>query len=437
MNRPQPPLSSALRGRGGVFSSVITLLFVALLCFAGVAKADDAAEKIFSAYQQQIVQVRIVDRGSGAKAAIGSGFSVSADGLIVTNYHVVSEMINRPENYRVEMIVDDSEARDLELMAVDVVHDLAVLRLAEPWRGFLRLATQRPAMGEQLYSFGNPHDLGLTIVQGTYNGLIEKSLYEKIHFTGAINPGMSGGPTINRLGEVVGVNVSTAGNQISFLVPVKYVATLLQRVPAAAPDPEALTASIREQLFANQAEYMEKLLTMPFTTVEIGDYQLPGELAPFIKCWGDTQPKEERLYSKVFQSCSTADDIYLSEHMETGVIRFRHELFSTDELGALRFFNYLEKDFGNAHLTLMGREANVSNYACQSDFVSNDGLDAKTVLCLRGYKEYEGLYDLFLSAATLQKSDEVLHTTLVLAGISKENALRFAQTYFESIAWKP
>jgi len=437
MDRPQPPLPSVLHGRGGVFLCAIMLIVTAFLGLAGTAHADDAAEKIFSAYQQQIVQVRIVDRGSGAKAAIGSGFSVSGDGLVVTNYHVVSEMINRPENYRVELIVDGSEPLDLELMAVDVVHDLAVLRLAKPWSGFLRLATQRPAMGEQLYSFGNPHDLGLTIVQGTYNGLIEKSLYEKIHFTGAINPGMSGGPTINRFGEVVGVNVSTAGNQISFLVPVKYVVALLQRVPAEAPDPDVLTASIREQLFTNQADYMEQLLAAPFAAVEIGDYQLPGELAPYIKCWGDTQPKEERLYSKVFQGCSTADDIYLSPHMETGVIRFRHELFSTDELGALRFFNHLEKDLGSAHLSLMGREPNVSNYACQTDFVSNEGLDAKTVLCLRGYKEYEGLYDLFLSAATLQKSDEVLHTSLVLAGISKENALRFAENYFESIVWKP
>ena len=122
-------------------------------------------------------------------------------------------MIDRPENYRVELIVNDDDTRDLELMAVDVVHDLAVLRLDQPWSGYLRLARQRPVMGEQLFSFGNPHDLGLTIVQGTFNGLLEKSLYEKIHFTGAINPGMSGGPTLNRFGEVVGVNVSTAGNQ--------------------------------------------------------------------------------------------------------------------------------------------------------------------------------------------------------------------------------
>jgi len=437
MNNPQPPLPSFFRGRSGVFSCAAALLALAVLCLAGTAGADDAAEKMFSAYQQQIVQVRIVDRGSGAKSTIGSGFSVSADGLIVSNYHVVAEMIDRPENYRVELIVNDDDTRDLELMAVDVVHDLAVLRLDQPWSGYLRLARQRPVMGEQLFSFGNPHDLGLTIVQGTFNGLLEKSLYEKIHFTGAINPGMSGGPTLNRFGEVVGVNVSTAGNQISFLVPVKYVAALLQRVPAEAPEPEALTASIREQLFANQSDYMGKLLAAPFNAVDIGDYRLPGELAPFIKCWGDTQPKEERLYNKVFQSCSTTDDIYLSPRLETGVIRFRHELFSTDELGPLRFFNFLEKDLGNTHLSLKGRESDVSNYACQSDFVRNDSLDAKTVLCLRGYKEYEGLYDLFLSAATLQKSDEVLHTTLVLAGVSKENALRFAQTYFESIAWKP
>ena len=45
---------------------------------------------------------------------------------------------------------------------------------------------------------GNPLDLGFTIVEGTYNGFVEKSYNPRMHFTGAINPGMSGGPAVTR-----------------------------------------------------------------------------------------------------------------------------------------------------------------------------------------------------------------------------------------------
>ena len=60
------------------------------------------------------------------------------------------------------------------------------------------------AHGARLYSIGNPHDLGISIVEGTHNGLLRHTLYPRIHFTGPINPGMSGGPTITPEGAVVG-----------------------------------------------------------------------------------------------------------------------------------------------------------------------------------------------------------------------------------------
>ncbi len=434
----QPPISTNSGCDGFLLSVRIIMLFgCLLLLLASASMADDTAEKIYASYQDNILQVRIVDRGSGSKSSIGSGFSASDNGLIITNYHVIAELISRPENYYAELVGSNGETDGLTLLAVDVVHDLAVLKLAAPRGTYLNLAKGKPAMGEELFSFGNPHDLGLTIVQGTYNGLLEKSLYEKIHFTASINPGMSGGPTLNRNGEVVGVNVSTAGNQISFLVPVSYVINLLNNVPNDPPGAEALVASMRDQLLANQASYMTTLQEAPFASVPIGDYQLPGALAPFIKCWGDTKPNQDVLYEKVYQSCASSDDIYLSSRQVTGIVSFKHELFSTEDLDPIRFYTFLEQHINNPHLTLNGKEENFTNYECRSDFVTHGDVDGKVVFCLRGYKKYEGLYDVFLTATTLLKNDEALHTTLSLAGVSKENSQRFAQTYLEAIQWKP
>src|SRR4029077_10835207 len=101
----------------------------------------------------------------------------------------------------------------------------AVLRLRRDRDG------ARPAQGERLYSMGNPLDLGFTVNEGTYNGLVGRSYNERIHFTAALNPGMSGGPTVTAGGLVVGINVATRrdGQLISFLVPARFAATLLQR----------------------------------------------------------------------------------------------------------------------------------------------------------------------------------------------------------------
>src|SRR3990167_1867957 len=99
---------------------------------------------------------------------------------------------------------------------------------------------------------GHPLGLDLAIVPGSANGLLEKSLYDKIHFSGNINPGMSGGPALDAQGRVVGINVATAGEAVGFLVPAHFLDALVQRASerdfAVADD---LQKRITEQLTAN------------------------------------------------------------------------------------------------------------------------------------------------------------------------------------------
>ncbi|MFY0577534.1 trypsin-like peptidase domain-containing protein [Cystobacter fuscus] len=117
----------------------------------------------------------------------------------------------------------------VRVVDVDVVHDLAVIQQDAPVKDWFELAATEPPQGARLYAMGNPHDLGTTIVEGTYNGLVQDALYDKVHFSGAINPGMSGGPTVTSEGRVVGVNVATLGNQLGFLVPVVHARALVER----------------------------------------------------------------------------------------------------------------------------------------------------------------------------------------------------------------
>ena len=400
------------------------------------AAGQDEAAAVFEAHRDNVFQVRMLDRATGTKAGIGSGFLVSDEGHLVTNFHVVSQLIYKPDLYQVEYLHEDGQRGLLELRAIDVIHDLAILQAPQlQTDNYLRLHETEPRNGERLYAFGNPHDLGLTIVEGTYNGLLEKSLYDKIHFTASINPGMSGGPSVNRMGEVVGVNVSTAGNQLSFLVPSRYIKALLAAAANFDPAKTDFTAMATRQLLANQSDFVDKVLAESLSPTAISDYVVPGKFAPFLNCWGDTQQRDDTLYEWAYQACSTSDDLYLSENQTSGVISFSHELFTTKDLGPIRFFGFLQDRFQAHRSRLAGEEEMVTNFDCDTGFVEHNQVQSKVIFCLRAYKKFDGLYDAFLKSSILSRPDETLQSTLTLAGVSYENAVRLSKAFLETISW--
>jgi len=394
-----------------------------------------SSQELFARHGQKVLQVRILDRNTGLKAGFGSGFVVSASGRVATNYHVVADLVMHPDQYRAEYHNESGDSGALQLVAVDVVNDLALLQGEGPVAGSFELAERVLQKGEPVYALGNPYDLGLTIVEGTYNGLQEKSLYERIHYTGSINPGMSGGPALDADGRVVGINVATAGNQVSFLVPVEKLQRLLETKVKEGTSEEQLEA-IRNQLLANQDSTFGPLLAAPFARIALGEYTLPGELAEFVHCWGDSRKREEQLYEVSYQSCSTQDEIYLSDELSSGSIMFRHELYRDRGLGTLRFYNLLEEKAQQVGFGFSGEEEDFGSFACTTRLVDGEGPNLKIVACLRGYQRFTGLYDLYLSAHTIDRDDQSLRTVLALTGASYENARAFMASYLENLSWQ-
>ena len=150
-----------------------------------------------------------------SQASVGSGFLVSEDGHVITNYHVVSQFALEPERYRLRYATTDGQEGSLELLDFDVRRDLALLR-AVPLEGQslksrgalgFRPLTQPLSKGDRIYSMGNPNDVAFAVVEGNYNGLVERSFDPLIYYAGGINPGMSGGPVVDEDGRVVGINV--------------------------------------------------------------------------------------------------------------------------------------------------------------------------------------------------------------------------------------
>jgi hypothetical protein len=414
--------------------SRLLLALLAICWFSTQVLAD--TRKVYETFKDRLVQIRIIDTESNAKSTLGSGFFVSDSGLIVTNYHVISRLIHHPEQYRAEFVDSDgNDPGDMQLLNIDVVNDLALLRTERRDTPFLAIRKGRVRKGTRLYSLGNPHDLGMTIVEGTYNGYIDDKLHDRIHLTASINPGMSGGPTINQAGEVVGVNVATAGNQIGFLVPANFVTELIAKPTLQAPSPEALLQQVTNQLLANQEAITKQLTAKPIKTKSLGVYQVPDSIIPGLNCWGDSTNEDDLVYSSTSYSCANKHDIFVSERISTGALEYNHHYVSGKDIGRFHFYSLFESYFADTDVSMDGHRDELTAFRCHTDFVKNGDNLMKVALCLRAYTKLEGIHDLVLNAVTVNEDTVGLQSTLSLQGFSFENALAFSRLYLASLAW--
>ena len=402
-----------------------------------------ATSDVFRRYADRVVKIQVIETGSAAKASIGSGFFVSPAGHVVTNYHVIAKLIHAPERYRAELIDVLGSSRAVTVLGVDVVHDLAVLGSGIQARAHFSVDPAAVVQGNRLYSMGHPEDLGLSIVEGTYNGLLPHARNPRIHFTGSLNPGMSGGPTITHDGRVIGVNVATAGNQLSFLVPVDRAAALLKQVLAPGADPPARTlAQVGRQLRDHQDTYLRDMFVGETKTVDLGPFRVVTEPAPYFRCWADATRRQELTYEKVRHRCSTDDQLFIAGDQSSGVVGLEHELISTRTLNPIRFFSLYTSTFASDN-TPSGEEEHVTSWRCATRNVRHAGaaerpgeVRMRAVLCLRRYRTLGALYDGVLKVAVLGRRDVGVVSTLTLTGVTFENVDRLTRRYLEGIAWR-
>ncbi len=193
---------------------------------------DPFFEDFFGIYEEPRTERREVGGGSG--------FLVSADGLIVTNRHVVSL-----EEAEYSVLTNDGESYDAEVIARDPVLDIAILsisgnefaHLAFGESENLQVGQTVIAIGNALGEFRNTVSSGIvsglsrSIVAGGTGGQME-FLEEVIQTDAAINRGNSGGPLLDLSGQVVGVNVAVAqgGQNIGFALPSDVVKNVVESV---------------------------------------------------------------------------------------------------------------------------------------------------------------------------------------------------------------
>ena len=400
--------------------------------------------ELFETLKPGLFIVESVERISNNKHSVGSGFAVVGDGLMATNYHVVADAVLNPDQYALRFKTKDGVEGPLELVVVDVLYDLAIVRAHDaagqaarlPY--YFSLAEQLPVAGDPVLALGNPLDLGLSIVPGTHNGLLKRQFRQNFHFTGALNPGMSGGPAVNLDGDVIGVNVAGAGNSVSFLVPVERVAALIRQISNAPDSLQAQRVQIVESIRAHQDELIDDLLAGDWTLEEFGPLMIPREIQPYVNCTGNALDLgSDTPWQQSTSNCVLNDRIYLSRQLDTGPIEMFFGWYHSNELNGFQFARMFEQNqFFPFNRT---GDDDVTDFECVEQWLDVARLEAvpfKSSYCVRTYLDYPGLYDVLFVARGQPEDTQGLQAHYTLAGVGQAAAGRFHQRFLDAVAWK-
>ena len=177
-------------------------------------------------------------KGGMKTHALGSGFVISKDGLILTNNHVIEKATEIKVKFE-----SDKEGKeyDAKVIGRDPKTDLALIRV-KPDANFPKPAhlgdSDAIRVGDWVMAVGNPFGLGQTVTTGIISAkgrIIGAGPYDDFLQTdAAINPGNSGGPLFDMKGEVIGINTAiiAQGQNIGFTIPINLAKELLPQLKA-------------------------------------------------------------------------------------------------------------------------------------------------------------------------------------------------------------
>ena len=164
----------------------------------------------------------------------GSGFFISEDGLIVTNYH----LIKRAKNIYVKLRNDQGYTK-VKVLATDSRDDIAVIKI--DGEGFLPVTLGQSTdvkVGQRVVAIGNPLGLESTVADGLISAWREIQNGRKVlQVSVPLSPGSSGGPLFNLAGEVIGITTASMskGQSLNFAVPIEYAQPLIQQAQRKSP----------------------------------------------------------------------------------------------------------------------------------------------------------------------------------------------------------
>jgi S1-C subfamily serine protease len=202
------------------------------------------ASVAYDIIRPSVVRVEaLVPKNGGTRISLGTGVVIVESGLILTALHVVADAT------QVRVVFFDGSDSDAQVMVRQPDHDLALLsasQLPDDLKPATLVSSGSLHVGDEVIAVGNPFGIPDSVTDGVVSGLGREytsrqtgaTLSNLIQFDAAVNPGNSGGPLVNRQGEVVGIVTSLLNptNQevfigIGFAVPIDVAGGVLGSPP--------------------------------------------------------------------------------------------------------------------------------------------------------------------------------------------------------------
>lgn len=402
-----------------------------------------SSEAVFRAARPSVVEVRQFSRLGVGEVSHASGFVVGPQRWIATNYHTVSDAVLEPESVRVVVVTADDRQRQAHVIAVDVINDLALLQTDSPIEAApLELDTRIPPKGARGFAMGNPGDFGVSIVEGSFNGLFENTDIDTIHFTGAINGGMSGGPAFDTRGQVVGINVATSREDqlVAYLVPAAPLGWLMGWVEAhGAADAEGLREMMSLQI--------GRLTQMQLENIEVagpgdgrpdinalGPFQVLGQLHPDITCGVSKDRNPGMYFPTIMQLCRSSDAIYISDEIQVGNVVTAHLLVEDPDMSdrqVARMQEYLLEELKSVHGEELG---SFGTWDCQRRRLrAGTNLAAELHACRRPIRDLPGLHDYRFRLASLVRGHAGLVAGLSATGFDRASVMKLVNLWLSAM----
>jgi len=248
---------------------------------------------------------------TGKDTGFGSGFIVSPEGEIVTNYHVI-----QGAHSAVAKLANGAFFFVDGVLGVDLDRDLAILKVSGKNLPFLKLAdSDTLQIGEHVVAIGSPLGLQNTVSDGIVSGVTEVTPNQKlIQTTAPVSGGNSGGPLLNSQGTVVGVIKASIveGQNLNFAVPIGQVRSLLsgatqivsleaatsKKLPSPEKPPPNPTTRSAQEILADAKSV--------FVWVRSGSPVLESEISKKLLSWGHlnllTSPGDADLILEIVQT---------------------------------------------------------------------------------------------------------------------------------------
>lgn len=203
--------------------STIRLVTALVFCCCFAAPASANLSELAARLKTSLVSIEALR--DGVPFATGSGFIVSENGLVATNYHVIEG------GNGLRLKLSNGEIYDrVSVLDADARRDLAVLKIPAVGLPSLPFAPVDSAtVGDDIYVMGNPMGLEATFSTGIVSANRLWDGVQILQITAPISSGSSGGPVVNREGQIVAVStaVYTEGQNLNFAVPGKHVQGLM------------------------------------------------------------------------------------------------------------------------------------------------------------------------------------------------------------------